>query len=242
MLRSIPRLSVLCLLAPLLFVPGAGAEVETSYSLDLISAYVWRGLTFTDGLVFQPSITSSHDSGFSFNFWGNLDIDDVNGLDGEFQEIDLTVAYAFPTEGTVGVEIGFIEYLFPNLVGLGTREVYVALGWDVALSPAVTLYYDFDEVDDYYASFEIGHSRDLGNDTSLDIGLLVGNAGDTFARTYGGTDGGFYNGQATIGISHETASGWSVAGFVAYSEPLDSDVLPDQLVDFFAGFGISRSY
>ena len=242
MLRSICRLSLLCLLSLLLFAPGATAEVETSYSLDLISAYVWRGITFTDGLVFQPSITSSHSSGFSFNFWGNLDIDDVNGLDGEFQEIDLTLAYAFPTEGKVGVEVGFIEYLFPNLVGLGTREIYVSLGFDAPLSPAITVYYDFDEVDDYYATVEIGHSTDLGNDTSLDIGLLVANAGDTFARTYGGTTGGLYNGQATIGISHETASGWSVAGFVAYSDTLDKKVLPTQLVDFFAGFGISRSY
>ena len=236
-----PARLIVGLILLVLISPGsASAETEVSYDLAFNSAYVWRGITFTDGAVFQPSITVSHSSGFSFNTWGNLDIDDVNGLDGEFQEVDLTASYGFGSD-TVSAEIGFIEYLFPNGVGPGTREIYFSLGFDVVLSPTITLYYDIDEVEDYYGSFGVEWGNEVSNQWSYAVGLLAGFAGEDFAATAGGVDSGLFNGEVNFNLTY-SAGNFSAGGFVAFTEPLDDDVLPDQPVDFYGGFFLGFSF
>ena len=243
------RVAVVCaLVAAFIAVPAANAGVTTEYSLDLASAYVWRGYGVTDGAVFQPSVTSAHDSGFSLNIWGNVDISDVNGFEGEFLEVDITLSYAFPSSGSFSAEVGMIEYLFPNGDGVlfgaaSTTELYVSFGWDVMLSPAINLYYDIDQVEDFYGDVGISWSKEVGTDTSLDIGVTVAYAGEDFAAFYGGgSDGGFHNGLLTVGVGYAPADKWAFGGYVAYSDSLDKDVLPTQPVDFFAGLSLSRSF
>lgn len=230
----------LLLAVPLLLCAVSAQAAEVSYDLGLYSAYVWRGLTFTDGAVFQPSVTTSHDSGFSFNVWGNMDIDDSNDLSGEFQEVDLTLSYGFGGD-TVSAEVGYIEYLFPNGVGDGTREVYFNLGFDTVLSPSVTLYYDFDEVDDYYGIFGIEYGGEVNENVEWGIGVSAGFAGEDFSGAYGGTDSGLFDGMVSFSITY-SKDNVSVGGMVAYTDSLDTDVLPDQEVDFFGGVSVSVSF
>ncbi|HMA84159.1 MAG TPA: hypothetical protein VKN73_00520, partial [Desulfosalsimonadaceae bacterium] len=45
---------------------------------DVVSAYVWRGITFNDGLVVQPYVDVAAGNGFAINVWGNYDIDDYD--------------------------------------------------------------------------------------------------------------------------------------------------------------------
>ena len=106
-------LVALATLVPLGSVNQAAAATTTA-ALDTNSAYVWRGLTFNDGLVLQPSLDVST-GGFAVNVWGNLDIDDYNGAvdDGEFSEVDLTASYTWKL-GPVDASLGAIEYLFPG--------------------------------------------------------------------------------------------------------------------------------
>ena len=220
--------------------PALAANAE--YGFDFNSAYVWRGLTVVDGAVWQPSFTLSHDSGFSFNTWGNFDIDDINGDDGDFSEVDLTANYSFPTKGVVGVDIGVIEYLFPTTSG-STTEFYAGLSWDTVASPFVTAYYDFDEIEDYYVSFGLGFGGDLTESVAWSLGLTAAYAGEDFARIYaGGVDSGLFDGNATFAISTAINDHWGFGVFVAYSDSLDSDVLPDQEVDFYGGVSISASF
>ena len=55
---------------------GLAQAADVSAALDLNSAYMWRGLTFNDGLVAQPSIDVAAPHGIGINVWGNFDIDD----------------------------------------------------------------------------------------------------------------------------------------------------------------------
>lgn len=217
----------------LLCVAAAPASADAEYALDFASAYVWRGITFTDGAVWQPSVTASNDSGFAINVWGNLDIDDANDMSAEFNEIDLTASYGFGTDA-VSAEVGFIEYLFPNTSFDGTREVYLTLGWDIAAAPSVSLYYDIDEVKDFYANVGIEFGGDVSDALAWSVAVSAGYAGDDFAAAYGGLSGGMYDGNVTFGLS-----GGSWSAFVSYVDGIDSDALPDQPVDFLAGIGFS---
>ena len=241
---AIAALALACLFG----ATSASADVSAEYTLDLASAYVWRGLSVTDGLVFQPGATISHDSGFSLSFWGNMDLDDVNSYDGDFIELDIILDYAFDTDGPTDFSIGLIEYLFP--VGddpaaggaASTTEIYLALSWDVALSPAINLYYDFDQVDGFYGDVGLSWGTDFSESGTFEISALAGYADDDYAVAYGGTEGGFYNGQVTLSIGWAPENGWGFGGYVAYSDSLDKDALPTQPVDFFGGIGISRSF
>ena len=217
----------------LLGLAAAPASADADYSLDFASAYVWRGITFTDGAVWQPSVTASNDSGFSLNVWGNLDIDDANDMSGEFNEIDLTASYGFGSDA-VSAEVGFIEYLFPNTEFAGTREVYLSLGFDVAASPSVSVYYDIDEVQDFYANVGVSFGGDVSDALAWSVDVSAGFAGDDFAAAYDGTSGGMYDGNVTFGLS---GGAWSA--FVSYVDALDDDALPEQPVDFLAGIGFS---
>ena len=227
------RKSTILLTVAALGLAAAPATADTEYALDFASAYVWRGITFTDGAVWQPSITASNASGFALNVWGNLDIDDANDMSGEFNEIDLTASYGFGTDA-VSAEVGFIEYLFPNTAFAGTREVYVTVGLDIAASPSVSLYYDIDEVEDFYANVGVSFGGDVSDALAWSVDVSAGWAGDDFAAAYGGTSGGMYDGNVTLGLS---GGAWSA--FVSYVDALDSDALPEQPVDFLAGIGFS---
>ncbi len=227
------RKSATFVVLALLSLAAAPASADAEYALDFASAYVWRGITFTDGAVFQPSVTASNDSGFAINVWGNLDIDDANDMSGEFNEIDLTASYGFGTDA-VSAEVGFIEYLFPNTPFAGTREVYLTVGWDVTAAPSVSVYYDIDEVKDFYANFGVSFGGDVSDALAWSVAVSAGYAGDDFAAAYGGLSGGIYDGNVTFGLS---GGAWSA--FVSYVDALDSDALPEQPVDFLAGIGFS---
>src|SRR6056297_3554188 len=105
---------------------GTALGAEAAAGADVASAYVWRGITFNDGLVVQPYVDVAAGNGFAINVWGNYDIDDYdNTLDeNEFSEVDLTLSYALPIE-PVDITIGHIEYLFPT-GGSGTSEVFLS--------------------------------------------------------------------------------------------------------------------
>ncbi|MCY3969087.1 MAG: MltA-interacting MipA family protein [Acidobacteria bacterium] len=229
MIRKPVALALLALLA----VAAAPVSADADYALDFASAYVWRGITFTDGAVWQPSVTASNDSGFAINVWGNLDLDDANDMSAEFNEIDLTASYGFGTDA-VSAEVGFIEYLFPNTAFAGTREVYLTLGLDITASPSLSVYYDIDEVKDFYANFGVSFGGDVSDAMAWSVDVSAGWAGDDFAAAYGGTSGGMYDGNVTFGLS---GGAWSA--FVSYVDALDDDALPEQPVDFLAGIGFS---
>ena len=230
------------LLLPLaLFSVPAAAETSVSYDLALNSAYVWRGITVTDGLVLQPAVAVSHDSGFGVSVWANGDIDDVNGQDGEFNEVDFTLSYGWGGD-TTSFEVGWIEYMFPNGFGLSTSELYLSLGWDVVAAPSVAVYYDFDLVEDYYATVGVEFGSDLSDTWSWGLGLTAAFAGEDFASFYsGGTDSGLHDGLAQFTLSY-AGEGYDFGVFAAYADNLDSDVLTDQKVDFFGGVTLSFSF
>lgn len=236
-------------LVMVMMTAGTAVAAEVAGGVDLYSAYVWRGITFNDGLVVQPSMDVTA-GGFNFNVWGNFDIDDYNKSldDGEFSEIDLTLSYTVEA-GPLSVTGGYIEYLFPTTdVGgaPGTREIFV----DVSGEPAdgfvlgVIAYYDIDEVEDYYFTPYAGYSLAMNEELTLDFGASCGYAGKDFARDVsGGTDSGFHEYTFYLGAGYQMDA-VSLSALIGYTDTMDKDVLPEDAADvnFFGGIGMSYSF
>ena len=235
---------VIVLLIGLAAVPAMASDVEVSTGVDFNSAYVWRGMTFNDGLVAQPNLDVTK-GGFGVNVWGNFDIDDYDGAleSSEFSEVDLTLSYGFSL-GKLDAGVGFIEYLFPA-GGDGTREVYLNLGMGLtdALSAALDIYYDIDEVEDFYSVLSLGYSIALSEKTTLDAGASAAYAGDAYC---GDDDAGFYDYTLSLSLGYAVNDNWSISCGVTYVDAIDSDKLMDVkdggLLDVSTYGGISIGY
>jgi hypothetical protein len=223
----------------------ASAEVNATYTNDFVSAYVWRGITVTDGVVWQPQVTVAHGSGFALNVWGNWDWTDDNDLEHEFIEVDITPSFTFDTGSDLAASVGLIEYIFPNSGAFddATTEAWFSLGWNGTITPTLAVYYDFDAVDDLYANLSVTYAHGVATDTTFKFALAAGYAGDDFAGFYaGGIDSGFFDGRATLTLAYAPEGKWGIGGYVAYSDTLDDDVLPEQVVDLFGGISFTRTF
>ncbi len=242
MKRIIPLIVLAMLLAS-----GSAWAADATATVDLNSAYVWRGYTFNDGLVAQPSIDVTNDKGLGINVWGNFDLDDYNGAvdENNFSEVDLTLSYSH-SFNKLDTGVGIIEYLFP--AGLpGTREIYGSLGYPIigGFSAGLTIYYDVDEIHDYYADVAVDYSYDFSEALNLGIGASISYCGEDWANFYANTtglDSGFHDYKLYASISYTINDAWSVGANINYTDSADDNVLPDENVDVKTFGGISASY
>ncbi len=242
-MRSLRTLGVAGLVAVALICGGVGSAVaaEAVIGADVVSAYVWRGITFNEDMVVQPYLDVTAENGFNVNVWANYDADDYNGTleDNEFSEVDLTLSYG-ASLGPVDLSVGHIEYLFPN-GGKGTGEVF--LGASVSpiegLSIGLDAYFDYDELDEYYVSGGVSYDIALPMDIGLSLGASAGHAGDKYAAN---DDAGLYDYNLSVSVAVPVTEAIEVAGFIAYTDTFDKDTLPEQDVDTYGGVGVSFGF
>ncbi|MBT3295528.1 MAG: hypothetical protein HN919_04320 [Verrucomicrobia bacterium] len=193
-----------------------GRAAEVSVSLDVASAYVFRGATFNDGLVLQPGVEVSG-LPVTIGVWGNLDRGDYDGalVENEFSEIDITVSYDIPVEA-IDLSVGYTEYVYPG-GGVADRELSLSAGLDVLLTPSVALYYGVDGgiKDSIYVEAGVGHEFEVNKDLSVELGVTVG-----YVNPDEG-DSGFSHYTATLGASYAF-----IGASVTYVGQIDDDVLP----------------
>jgi len=103
----------------------------------------------------------------------------------------------------------------------------------------VDAYYDVDEVEDYYLSANVGLSLPLTDDIGIELGASAGYAGKDMSA---GTDSGLHDYNFSVSSGIPLAETVELGVFVAYAGSFDKDVLPDQEVDLYGGFGLSHSF
>ena len=207
-------------LAVLAGVSGMAVGADVSVSLDLASAYVFRGSTLNDGFVVQPGLEVSG-LPVTIGVWGNLDIDDYDdALDsGEFSEIDIYASYGLPLDiESVGFSVGCCEYTYPSGGGEADREVSLSAELDMLLSPSLDIHYGIDGAIDrtLYAELGIGHEIGLSEKVTLAVSAALGYLDPDEGES------GFSHADLSLGIG----CGLLSVG-VTYIAQIDDDVLPD---------------
>jgi long-subunit fatty acid transport protein len=230
----------------------AGSTVwaaDVTGALDLNSAYVWRGITFNDGLVAQPSVDVTK-GGFGFNVWGNFDLSDYNDTIDKynFSEVDLTLSYSYSIR-KLDVGVGVIEYLFPataKTAASGTRELYISLSHPIigGLKAGFDFYYDVDEYHGYYGDVSLTYSMDLIDKLSLEASGQIGYADKEWAVGYYGKDGGWHDYKVGLGLTYVIGNGLSVGASINYADTMDNEVLPEKYAEtnFYGGINVSYSF
>jgi len=153
------------------------AEVDISLGADIFDKYIWRGQSYGNRPVIQPSATIGKD-GASLNVWGNMPLldNDPAGRNWNFNELDYTLDYS-GAAGIVNYSAGFILYTFPTPASAAslntTHEIYGSVGFDTLLSPTITAYKDIKQAGGYYVNLGIGHSLSLTEKLGLDLGATL---------------------------------------------------------------------
>lgn len=212
------QLIAMTIAAALMMAGTMPVLADASVTLDVASAYVFRGITFNDGLVVQPGIeVELH--GLTLGAWANYDIDDYDGAvaKSQFSEIDLYLEYGVDV-GMVGLAAGYTEFTFPGAEGGAEREVYAGVELDVPLSPSLTVFYGVDGgiKKDLYVEAGIGYEFEIMGGLDLELGATVG-----YIEPDEG-DSGFTAWSVTAGLGYKC-----ISASVTYYGQIDDDVLPD---------------
>jgi hypothetical protein len=197
-----------------------GLKIGGSASVGVFSNYVWRGQKLSNSFVIQPSVSIAYNN-FSVNVWSNLDSDYSDNF--EHTETDFTLEYAFSMD-RFNFNVGYIYYGLESATD--TQELYFSVGYDIMLSPSLTVYYDFDEGEGGFVVASIGHSLTFPSGMVLNLGASASynlnnevmgydNNGDEFSN--------FYNGEVSASLSIPLGKAFTLEPMVAYSFPLSSD-------------------
>ena len=155
----------------LLLTAHMNAAVE--FGLDFSSRYIFRGFDLNpdNKPVIQPSITCAlGSSGLSVNLWGSFSFENKT-----LHETDITLSYDFTGLKNVSLSVGFIHYGWYfsedfSFKDHTTQEFYITAGLPgVLLKPTLSLYYDINNGDGFFASLGIGHGLKLSKEIALDL-------------------------------------------------------------------------
>lgn len=214
-------------------VAGIANAADVSVSADFASAYVFRGVTFNDGLVFQPGMEASgfpipeEYGSLAIGTWANFDINDV-GAGSEFTEVDYYLSYSLPIS-VVDLGIGYCEYTYPT-GGAADREVSISAGKGIGESgfyTSLTANYGLGGAIDgsWYIQGALDYEKSLTEALTLSSGISV-----AYALVDGG-ENGFNDAGVNVGLSYALTENWAINSSLAYVAQLDDKVLSDDAYD-----------
>jgi len=197
---------------------AASAQV----AVDVVSAYVFRGVTLVDEVNVQPGFDTTAFGGLvSVGTWANFNTDTS-----QFDEIDYFFGIPLTGEDSpVSVELGYTEYTYPGAEGDADREPYLSFGLGDA---SLLVAYGIDGAVDksLYAELGYGYGMDLTENLSGAISA---------ALAYADIDGG------ESGLSHFQITGgldlsipetdYVISVSVTHIVQIDDDVLTDAVSD-----------
>lgn len=176
MLPLSPR-SAVVLIASLASSGCASVAPDFGTQADLTSKYVARGALLFDGPAVQPAVWATLEQGggsWSVGAWSTIDANDDGGNAGRFTEVDTYVEYA-RSFGTFTATLGLLRYDYPNTDFAASGEAHAALGYDNEIAtPTLHAWYDYDEADGAYLSFDLSRDFDLAERWSLGLSVSTG--------------------------------------------------------------------
>lgn len=254
---------ILICMQPLLVISAdKEAKTEGVFTVDACSAYVWRGITYNDGFVVQPALIFTK-RGFGIQTIGTVDL---NEYENEIKKNDLSridVVASYSKSDFLGGELkmGFNEYFFPNhnelqpgtntvdtnRVGVlelnrdETHEMFARLKYFLAgdMYCQVEANYDFDEFEGVYARVALGIQHDFESKYAGIVEVSSGYADKKWAPL---GKAGLFDWQVRTKLVAVNKEMCDVSISLAYTDSFDADVLPEQDVNFYGGFGVAIEF
>ena len=179
------------------FLAGcAGVAPDCSVEVDYASKYVARGAVLFDGPAVQPALTAVVESGggtWSGGAWSTIDASDEAGHSGEWTEVDVHVEYE-RSLGPATLTLGLLRYFYPRTGFPASAEAHAAIACENELAtPTLHLWYDYDQADGAYFSFDLARDFDLDERWNLALSASAGWMAHGQGAYYFGVDSGGFS-------------------------------------------------
>lgn len=86
-------------------------KLTYGFENDFITQYIWRGISYNEGFILQPSVWIEYD-GFTFYTWGSLTLNDKHN-NPKNHEVDFAVQYSYQYE-ELFLEPSIAYYIYPG--------------------------------------------------------------------------------------------------------------------------------
>lgn len=217
---------------------NAMAEDDFSGSayVGVNSMYLWRGFDLSPDAdyVVQPGLDLSF-AGFRFGFWANYDEDSS-----KINETDFTLEYSFDVDDAVTLTVGNTYFNLDEAED--TNELYLSCALNTLLSPTFTVYYDWDQSTEtgIYLTAGIGHSAELLDGLTLNLGALIGYNIENYSVSEEYSN--FHNAELNASIDWVVADALTLTPAVTVSHPLTSDAEDIAGIDDETMIGLTASF
>ncbi|MCX6938550.1 MAG: TorF family putative porin [Verrucomicrobia bacterium] len=150
-------------------VSTQAADLSVTLDTTYVTDYVFRGVQAGEESI-QPSVEATYGDLY-VGAWHSSALSNKTDL----TETDLYAGYNIKIDDTFSADVGLTRYLYEGKSASDTSEAFVGIKADVALSPSLYYYYDFDlEVSTFEAS--VGYSVPAeAIKASLDLSAKAGN-------------------------------------------------------------------
>jgi hypothetical protein len=183
-------LGLAAIVAPLLSSQSL-AEITGSLTAGYSTNYEFRGAFLGDDLIETNLTAATELNGFNFtaSAWRGSSRNSLfNGATGDphLEELDLSLAVS-KQFGKITTSLGTIHYNYDGNAELNTTEVYGSVSSELfaGITGTVTVYYDVDTFDGWFAYADLGRSFKFNDSLSLAL-----NGGLGVYESYTATDNG----------------------------------------------------
>lgn len=220
---------------------AASAQATASADFATASAYVWRGVTFTNRPVFQPDAyvtvatgKGSAVAGVALNvepvaYKGPRDLSVLGAESGTLvTATTLWAEYTRPV-GALSVTGGVTGYVYPHANGVAaaynTAEVYTKVAAAGPLAPTLAAYYDVAKVRGAYIEGALHHTVPAGPHVAVAFGAVAGVSAGQGADAAGGQSA-YFAGSGVTHVDLSAAATWT-AGAMTITPSVHGLVLRD---------------
>lgn len=207
--------------------------------IDLNSRYLWRGITWSENFVGQPSVWVSY-ADFTGTVWGNFFFDDADSRVG-CNEVDFILAFIREL-AKLSIEPSFSYYLYFNQEDApGTGEIALKLSYPVGPFSVFT-----DQTFDivryagaYFGDLGFSYEHELSSKLSLDAAFKLGCGSARFNDTYIGVSKNAFNlTEMKVSLPYYVSGKFYVCPHLELDAVLDRD-LYDLLGHYPTNYGLT---
>ena len=215
--------------------PAQAFEASADAYIGVYSKYLWRGfdLSEDDDFVVQPGADVSV-GGFTMSWWANISEDT-----GNMNEVDWVLDYSTDLSDMFSLSVGNIFYDVDGVED--TNELYVSGTVNVLLSPALTVYYDYDEFKTVYTTLGVSHGFDFSEQLSLGLGATASYLADD-EDGFGTDDDWFHNLELSASVDYAATENIGVSLSALFSTPLSDEAEDITGIDDEGTVGINVTY
>jgi hypothetical protein len=198
------------------------------FQADYNARYVWRGIAYSNGTVFQPSLGASFKD-FYVWVWGNYDLS-YGSPDEEFRrfnEVDFNISYTYEWK-RLTIEPSLLSYFYPRQDDAPTTaECSVKLSYNLGLISIFTNQtVDVVEYDGaYFADLGFAYEKEFNDKFLFEADTSLGFGSDRFNEAYLETSENALNFYAlNLSLTYQLTEAFSIRPHLELTVILDHEL------------------